>query len=246
VKQTLIQPRLIGAMAPGRQAPTKNRILDAAEALFMEHGFEATSLRQITALAEVNLAAVSYHFGSKEELFESVLTRRLDPMNRQRIALLTRFEREAAPEALSCERVLTAMFIPALELARDRKRGGQNFLRLLGRAYADPAPFIRRFLSEQYAVMIARFKAAFARALPELPKKELSWRLHFVMGALSYTLAGTDALKLIAALNPRDAGNDEALLRRLAPFLIAGLKAPLPDLDALDGDRQPTLQARGT
>jgi AcrR family transcriptional regulator len=224
------------AAAPSRAAvPTKDRILDAAEALFMEHGFEATSLRQITALAEVNLAAVSYHFGSKEELFESVLTRRLDPMNRERIALLTRFERECAPEVLSCERILTAMFIPALALARDRERGGQNFLRLLGRAYADPAPFIRRFLSEQYAVMIACFKTAFARALPQLPKKELSWRLHFVMGALSYTLAGTDALKLIAALSPREAGNDEILLHRLAPFLVAGLKAPLPDLSELNG-----------
>jgi AcrR family transcriptional regulator len=245
VKQTQSETRAIGAAQPRGPAPTKNRILDAAEALFMEHGFEATSLRQITALAEVNLAAVSYHFGSKEELFESVLTRRLDPMNRERIALLTRFEREAAPDVLSCERILTAMFIPALELARDRERGGQNFLRLLGRAYADPAPFIRRFLSEQYAVMIARFKAAFGRALPELPKKELSWRLHFVMGALSYTLAGTDALKLIAALSPREAGNDEMLLHRLAPFLVAGLKAPLPDLSGLDGDGALTREAGG-
>jgi AcrR family transcriptional regulator len=244
VKQTQTETR-IGAAPRRAPAPTKDRILDAAEALFMEHGFEATSLRQITALAEVNLAAVSYHFGSKEELFESVLTRRLDPMNRERIALLTRFEQEAAPEALSCERVLTAMFIPALELARDRERGGQNFLRLLGRAYADPAPFIRRFLSEQYAVMIARFKAAFGRALPELPKKELSWRLHFVMGALSYTLAGTDALKLIAALSPREAGNDEMLLHRLAPFLVAGLKAPLPDLSEVDGGSVPARQAGG-
>ena len=240
-----VETRAIGAAQPPRVAPTKNRILDAAEALFMEHGFEATSLRQITALAEVNLAAVSYHFGSKEELFESVLTRRLDPMNRESIDILTRFEREAAPDILSCERVLTAMFIPALGLARDRERGGQNFLRLLGRAYADPAPFIRRFLSEQYAVMIARFKAAFGRALPELPKKELSWRLHFVMGALSYTLAGTDALKLIAALSPREAGNDEMLLHRLAPFLVAGLKAPLPDLSELDGDGALTQEARG-
>ena len=243
MKQTQTESRAMGAAQPRGPAPTKNRILDAAEALFMEHGFEATSLRQITALAEVNLAAVSYHFGSKEELFESVLTRRLDPMNRERIALLTRFEREAAPDVLSCERILTAMFIPALELARDRQRGGQNFLRLLGRAYADPAPFIRRFLSEQYAVMIARFKAAFARALPELPKKELSWRLHFVMGALSYTLAGTDALKLIAALSPREAGNDEMLLHRLAPFLVAGLKAPLPDLSEFDGSSAPVRQA---
>ncbi|HKE38840.1 MAG TPA: TetR/AcrR family transcriptional regulator [Casimicrobiaceae bacterium] len=219
-----------------RSSATQEKILDSAEELFMEHGFEATSLRQITAAAKVNLAAVNYHFGSKEELFQAVLTRRLDPMNQERLALLTRFEHDAAPKPLSCERILAAMFIPALRLARDPQRGGKNFLRLLGRAYADPAPFIRHFLSEQYALMIARFKAAFGRALPHLPKKELGWRLHFVMGALSYTLAGTDALKLIAALNPRDAGNDEALLRRLAPFLIAGLKAPLPDVDALDGE----------
>jgi AcrR family transcriptional regulator len=228
------------ASAAARPAPedaptlTRRRILDAAEALFMEHGFEATSLRQITAAAAVNLAAVNYHFGSKEELFQSVLTRRLDPMNQERVALLARFERDAGKAPLTPEKILAAMFIPALKLARDRQRGGNNFLRLLGRAYADPAPFIRRFLSAQYADMIGRFKAAFSRALPHLPKKELSWRLHFVMGALSYTLAGTDALRLIAELNPRDAGNDEVLLRRLAPFLIAGLKAPLPGLDELD------------
>ena len=78
--------------------------------------------------------------------------------------------------------------------------------------------------------MIERFKAAFGRALPELPKKELSWRLHFIMGALSYTLAGTDALRLIAELTPAETGNDEALLQRLAPFLLAGLQSPVPDV----------------
>jgi len=213
-----------------RPPVTKEKILDAAEAMFMEHGFEATSLRAITAAAGVNLAAVNYHFGSKEELFQAVLTRRLDPMNQERVDLLTRLEREAAPDPLSCDRILSAMFIPALKLARDPERGGKDFLRLLGRAYADPAPFIRRFLAEQYAVMIARFKAAFGRALPDLPRKELSWRLHFIMGALSYTLAGTDALRLIAELTPAETGNDEMLLNRLAPFLLAGLQSPVPEL----------------
>src|ERR1700675_1808248 len=208
-----------------KSSATKDRILNAAEELFMEHGFEATSLRQITATARVNLAAANYHFGSKEDLFEAVLTRRLDPMNQERVALLTRFEHETAPRALPCERILAAMFIPALKLARDPERGGKNFLRLLGRAYADPAPFIRRFLGEQYVVMIARFKAAFGRALPQLPRKELAWRLHFVMGALSFTLAGTDALKLIAALSRGEEVSDEMLQKRLAPFLRAGLKA---------------------
>ena len=236
--------RVIALKPPRDPATTKARILDAAEALFMEHGYEATSLRSITATAEVNLAAVNYHFGSKEELFQAVLTRRLDPMNQARVELLTRLEAEAGSSPLSCERILMALLIPALKLARDPERGGKDFLRLLGRAYADPAPFIRRFLSEQYAVMIARFKAAFARALPQLPRKELSWRLHFIMGALSYTLAGTDALKLIAELNPHESTNDEILLRRLAPFLLAGLEAPLPDLSAvtreLDGELRTT------
>jgi AcrR family transcriptional regulator len=205
-------------------ADTKTRILDAAELLFMEHGFEATSLRQLTSAAAVNLAAVNYHFGSKEELFQAVLTRRLDPMNQERIDLLDKLEREAGSKPASCEKILFAMLIPALRLARDEQRGGKNFLKVLGRAYADPAPFIRHFLSAQYAGMIARYKEAFLRALPHLSRQELTWRLHFVMGALSYTLAGTDALKLFAQVTSAD--NDELLLQRLAPFLVAGLKAP--------------------
>src|ERR1051325_3683820 len=110
---------------------TKTRILDAAESLFVEHGFEATSLRQLTAAAGVNLAAVNYHFGSKEVLFQAVLTRRLDPMNQERIELLEALEREAGAKPASCEKVLFAMLIPALRLARDEKRGGKNFLRVL-------------------------------------------------------------------------------------------------------------------
>ena len=213
---------------------TKSRILDAAEALFTEHGFEATSLRQLTSAAGVNLAAVNYHFGTKEELFQAVLTRRLDPMNQERIDLLARYEREAGGQPLTCERILSAMLIPALKLARDEERGGKDFLRVLGRAYADPAPFIRNFLSAQYAEMIGRFKEAFQKALPHLTKQELTWRLHFVMGALSYTLAGTDALKLMAQVIPQEKDNDELLLQRLAPFLAAGLKAPLGDPKKLE------------
>src|SRR4249919_2362636 len=208
-----------------RPPVTKDRILDAAESLFMEHGYEATSLRAITSGAGVNLASVNYHFGSKEELFQAVLTRRLDPMNQERIDLLEKLERDAGARLLSVEKILSAMMIPALRLARDEKRGGKNFLRVLGRAYADPAPFIRHFLSGQYAEMIGRYKEAFLRALPHLSRQELTWRLHFVMGALSYTLAGTDALKLFAHMT-QEKDNDELLLQRLAPFLVAGLKAP--------------------
>src|SRR4051795_12847023 len=115
------QPLMAGNVIPFAEtrAPlaTKEKILDTAEALFMEHGFEATSLRAITTAAAVNLAAVNYHFGSKEELFQMVLTRRLDPMNQERLALLTAYEQRVAPHPLSCEKIMSAMFIPALRLA---------------------------------------------------------------------------------------------------------------------------------
>ncbi len=116
---------------------------------------------------------------------------------------------------MSCEKILFAMLIPALRLARDEQRGGKNFLRLVGRAYADPAPFIRHFLSEQYAEMIGKYKEAFHKALPHLSRQELTWRLHFVMGALSYTLAGTDLLKLFQQVAPGERDNDELVVADL-------------------------------
>ena len=233
------RPARKGVALDQTSADTKTRILDAAVGLFMEHGFEATSLRSLTSSAGVNLAAVNYHFGSKEELFQAVLTRRLDPMNKERIELLDKLEREAGAKPISCERILFAMLIPALRLARDEERGGKHFLRLVGRAYADPAPFIRHFLSEQYAEMIGRYKEAFHKALPHLSRQELTWRLHFVMGALSYTLLGADLLKLFDQVTPGSRDNDELLLQRLAPFLVAGLKAPalgnVPRLELVSG-----------
>jgi AcrR family transcriptional regulator len=219
---------------PAARQVTPGRILDAAERLFLDHGYDGTSSRMITAAARVNLAAVNYHFGGKSGLFEAMLARRLDGLHEARLALLEADLASAGGKPLPCERILGALFIPALALARDARRGGADFLRLLGRAYVDPSPALRAFLSERYAPSIARFKDAFAQALPHMAARELAWRLHFMMGALAYTLAGTDAWKLIAALNPTETGNDQRLLRRLAPFLIAGLQAPLPDLTRPD------------
>jgi AcrR family transcriptional regulator len=234
------------AAEPRASQATRDRLLKAAESLFLAYGYDGTSARMITAEARANLAAINYHFGGKEELFQAMLARRLDDLHAERLALLDADERVAAGRALTCERILAALFVPALRLAREPRRGGKDFLRLLGRAYVDPSPRLREFLSERYAPSIARFKEAFARALPRITPRELTWRLHFMMGALAYTLAGADAWKLIAALTPADAANDPLLLRRLAPFLIAGLQAPLPDLTSADPivSLETTRQAR--
>ena len=212
------------------QHETRRRILDSAEELFMQHGFEGASMRLLTTKAGVNLAAVNYHFGSKDALIEAVFHRRLDPMNAARLAELDRLEKEAGGEPLSPEAIIRAFIGESLAMIEDGRNGGRNFVRLLGRTYTEPAKPIRTLIGRMYASTMERFKAAFARALPEVPAGELIWRMHFMFGTLSYTLAATDTVQLIAGFKPEDRHDSRALQERLVQFLTAGLLAPTPDL----------------
>ena len=210
---------------------TRTRILDAAEDLFTQHGFDATTLRQITSAAAVNLAAVNYHFGSKEELIREVFRRRLTWLNQQRLQELDRLEAEAGGAALKPSRILEVFFGVALKMAADTRHGGRSFMRLLGRTYSKPSEFVRGFLAEEYAAVIARFKAALVKALPGVPEEEILWRFHFMLGAVSYALSGTDALHIVTR-DALDDGDADALYARLMSFMIGGLRAPLPALSA--------------
>jgi len=212
---------------------TRTRILDAAEELFMQHGFEGTSMRQLTSKAGVNLAAVNYHFGSKDALIEAVFRRRLDPMNVERIAALERIEREAEGRALTSESIIRAFIGTGLRMIEDSRGGGRTFIRLLGRTYTDPAKPIRALIGQLYAPAMARFKAAFERALPQMPAEELNWRMHFMFGTLAYTLAATDTVQLIAGCKPEDRYDAKLLEERLTAFLASGLAAPLRAKDSV-------------
>jgi AcrR family transcriptional regulator len=203
------------------QHETRTRILDAAEELFMQHGFEGTSMRHLTSRAGVNLAAVNYHFGSKHALIEAVFRRRLDPMNAERIAALERLQ-DAAPG-----KIIRAFVGPSPSLIEDAKGGGRNFIRLLGRTYSEPAKEIRALIGQMYAPAMERYKAALKRALPQMPEDELVWRMHFMFGTLAYTLAATDTVQLIAGCKPEDRYDAALLEERLTAFLAAGLLAPL-------------------
>lgn len=207
---------------------TRSRILDAAEGLFVEHGLDGTSMRMITAKAEVNLAAVNYHFGTKDSLIQEIFRRRLTELNRQRLAALDELEAEAGGKTPRASRILEAFFAPALKLASDTEHGGHTFMQLLGRTYTEPNAFVRQFLAEEYAEVLERFLGALYLALEGVPREEILWRFHFMMGATSYAIAGTDALQLFAG---RFDDNDPArMLPRLMSFLLGGLRAPLPEL----------------
>ncbi|NTV09549.1 MAG: TetR/AcrR family transcriptional regulator [Zoogloea sp.] len=218
-----------------RSSDTRERILDAAERLFMAQGYDGTSMRQITSEAEANLAAVNYHFGSKETLIHAVLRRRLAWLNHERLRVLDELEAAAAGSPLKPSQIVDAFFGTLLRMAASPEHGGETFLRLLGRTMTEPSGFIRTLFADEYADVVERYKSALFASLPDVPKAEIVWRFHFMLGATSYAIAGTDALRLVTDWQIEEAeetDNLEHLLPRLMNFLLGGLRAPLPRFGA--------------
>ncbi len=166
---------------------TCDRLLDAAERLFAEDGFHATSMRQITQAAGTNLAAVNYHFGSKQALIVAVFRRRLDALNQARLARLDQALDSGGEPQL--EQVLDAFVSPAIALTHSKADEGHRFMRILLRAFADQDEQLRRDLSAEYAHVMRRFADAIAQALPEASRDTIRRQLDFIVGALTHTMS---------------------------------------------------------
>jgi AcrR family transcriptional regulator len=201
---------------------TKDRILNAAERLFARNGFEATSLRAITTEADVNLAAVNYHFQSKEALVQAVIGRRMGPVNAQRLALLDAYEAEAGDAPVPLEKIMDAFLRPVVAMVGH----AHAFVPLIGRLYTEPGDFSERIFKDQFQPLAQRFFPALQRALPDVPRVELSWRVHFAIGAMAHTMAASRLLKLMSG-GQSDVSDVEGTLTRLTAFILAGLTAPV-------------------
>ncbi|MCE1243583.1 TetR/AcrR family transcriptional regulator [Oryzomicrobium sp.] len=227
-------PNSADAKSAAQSSDTAERILDVAERLFMAHGYDGTSMRMITGEAQVNLAAVNYHFGSKEDLLREVFRRRLSWLNAERLQVLDALEAEAGGKPLKPSLIVEAFFGTLLKMGEEPALGGMTFLRLLGRTMTEPAAFIRTFFAGEYAEVMGRFKDALFRALPDVPREEIAWRFHFMLGAMSYAIAETDVLSLIDGFEVSESDVEAEAARqlkaRLMPFLLGGLRAPLPQL----------------
>jgi AcrR family transcriptional regulator len=202
---------------------THARILDVAEGLFARGGFDGVSLRGLTEAAKVNLAAVNYHFGSKEELYRQVFLRRIRPVNARRLALLAEAEARAGAGTVPVREVFDSFLRPVFETAACTP----GFLPLLARNLTAPPPFFRTLLEEQFAGLAGRYRAVLARALPHLPPDVLFWRMHFTAGAMLFSAAHHAVIEKLSGGLCR--GDDwEEMLRQLTDYAEAGFGAPAP------------------
>ena len=200
---------------------TKTKILDAAERLFGSNGFESTSLRDITTAAGVNLAAVNYHFQSKDHLIDAVVARRLQPVNARRIQLL-----DALGPDPSVRQIWEAFIRPVLELDKI------PLAPLIGRVMTNPDLFVDRIFNTHLAPVVKRFHEALSVALPHLPPEEVVWRFHFSIGVMTHLLMWGGMINRISG-GLCSMQDREALLERVLVYATAGFECPAPKVSSM-------------
>lgn len=208
-----------------QQIETRTRLLDSAEQLFAERGIDATSLRAITTAADANLASVNYHFGSKDELFREVVSRRIGPVNAERLRLLAETEQKAGEKPPALEAVLSAFLAPALHLESQQESSGKHIMCLMGRLYSEPrAEELKIMFFAEFKEVFERFIPALQRCLPDVPKADILWRFFFMVGSMAHLMSASDVLSH-ASGGLCDPNDTAANLKRLINFSAAGFRS---------------------
>ena len=212
------------AKTPEDPRGTRERVLRSAETLFAERGFEIVSLRDITGAADANVAAVNYHFGSKEKLIDAVIERHVVPINEERVELLNRFEAKWVESPLPVDKVLKAFLWPMLRHITSGEMSEELFGKFMGRLIGERGYRLPESVRPLFRMMAARFTSALRRAVPQLSEEEALWRMHFSFGVMANTLTHGDTLREISGGR---AGNPsiEKIFEEIIEFCAAGIEA---------------------
>ncbi len=199
---------------------TKTQIINVAERLFAELGFAGTTLRNVVREAGVNLAAVHYHFGSKEELFRAVVARFARPVVDRELILLS--ELSVGTELPSVEAILTAIFKPSLEILSQNEDTRLIRAQFMGRCRTEPEP-IQSIVNAEFAAATDPFLDMLQQVLPEQSRSQLSWKLDLAIATLIRVL--TEAGKPYGLLKSNSHEDIQATTQQLVRFLSPGMRS---------------------
>lgn len=202
---------------------TAQRILDAATELFVERGLEQTSVREITSRAGVNLAAVNYHFGSRQALIHTLADRYLEPLCLDLEQRLDECLSDTAEPEL--EALLELVVKATLKTVEPDAQGVHLFMRLLGYAYSESEGHLRSHLLARYGAAFNRFLALLRQRTGHLGDGEFFWRCHFMLSGCFLPLSSHATLTATEARRFGQSSSVEVTLHRLIPVLAAGLRA---------------------
>jgi AcrR family transcriptional regulator len=201
----------------------KRKLFDAAEQLFADRGFEAVSVRDITQVAKANVAAVNYHFGSREGLVSLVMTRYFTPVNEERLARLDSLERTWSGKAVPLEEVIDAFVRPLVSQVRKSELPEPQFLKLMGRIFSQQGEGLPEPVEDQLRRVIDRFIRALGKALPTVAAEDLTWRFHFMTGGMIHMLTHQEVLRRLSG-GVAGSPTMEATLGRFIRFAAEGFR----------------------
>ncbi len=197
---------------------TATRILDAAEKLFAESGYDGVSLRHITREAGVELALANYHFGPKLDLFRAVVRRRAEALNNERLAAL-----EALAHPATIEALIEAFTGPFLERSLNGGAGWKNYARVIAQTANSPR-WTRELMSAEFDQVAEAFIRGVRVTYPHAAAEDIYWGFHFLLGAMTISFAETGRIDQLSG--GRCASHDLAAIHaRMVPFLAAGFRA---------------------
>lgn len=218
---------------------TRELLLAAAERLFAERGFAATSVRMIAAEAGVNWSLVGYYFRGKDGLLAEVYRRHCTVLNEERLRLLA----EARRRGLTLESVIEAFVRPALA----QMEGGDHrsrYSRLRATLAAEDAPLLAQLVTDNFDQSSRTFVAALRKCLPDLPADVVLWRFHFMLGTIYYSASTPQRIKAFSK-GRCDPGDVHATVQQLVPFLAAAFRsAPVRPADSASA-APPRTRRRG-
>ena len=200
--------------------PTRERLLDTAEALFARKGYHAVSIRNITNAARVDVSLVHYHFGSKQDLFAAVVERRATIMNRVRLEALVALQKAKRPELPNAEEVLHAYLDPLLDLYINADEGWKNYFALIAQVN-NSAEWARTLMNRHFNDCVQEFIDALREAMPNLETADVYWGYHFLSGALTLTFAETGRIDVLSGGECRSS-DVAAIYARFPPFFAGG------------------------
>ena len=212
---------------------TREKILNVAEGLFAEKGFESVSVREIIKEAEVNISAVNYHFGSKDDLIFEVVKRRIDVVNDRRLKDLEKLKAEYLANPVPLRKILEAFICPVFAFGKEDKKQGSKFMQLMGRVTSNTNSRLKDRVYSLFGDVIKSFIPEIVRSCPDVPAKVIAHRFYFAVGSMAHTLMNQ---KVPAELASRLKAGDESvsqsedldldsLEKELIDFLIGGINA---------------------
>lgn len=205
---------------------TREKLVLSAERLFAEKGIETVSLREINrAAGQKNVAALHYHFGTREALLEAIFERRMSGINRRRVSMLD--EIEAAGEAPATRDMVEALVLPLAELLDPSARGG-HYIRFLAQAISDPGVDVGGLVRNKFDHGMARVRKLARRLFADRPPTIVDERMRLAAAHMVHALADK-AREQASGRRPGHAGETALFVSNLIDSIVGALAAPVSD-----------------